>query len=379
VNRVRLVTRREIVTQARSKAFMIGTGVMVLVAFAATALPGLLSRGDEDGDDATKIAAVGDLADQLGGLEGFEVVAADSRAEAERAVRDGSVEAAVAVGGQGGAAGGLEVIAEDEAPASLVAALTLVPKVTLLDPPKVNELVRQVAPAVLAVVFFMVVMMYGQVAAQNTVVEKQTRVIEILLATVPARVLLAGKILSNAVLALATVAALLLAGGLGLAVGGGLKSLTDPGSGLARALGGVPLGELGGSLAWFMIFFMVAFVLFSSLMVGSAATVSRLEEVSSVLTPTMILAMVPYMIIMTPLGRSQTVLGWLSYIPFSSPIAMPVRLILGDTAWWEALASLIILVVTTGLAIALAGKLYENSILRTGARVKFADALKSAG
>ena len=66
----------------------------------------------------------------------------------------------------------------------------------------------------------------------------------------------------------------------------------------------------------------------------------------------------------------------LSYIPFSAPVAMPVRLFVGEAQWWEPLVSLVILLAACVAAILVAAKIYENSLLRMGARVKLSEALK---
>ena len=54
-----LVTRRELTTQVRTKSFRIGTGIMVVLAFAAAAVPGFIALSDSKPDEATKIAVVG--------------------------------------------------------------------------------------------------------------------------------------------------------------------------------------------------------------------------------------------------------------------------------------------------------------------------------
>jgi ABC-2 type transport system permease protein len=369
-----LVTKREIVAQARTKGFIIGTGVMLLIAFLVALIPGLIGGGAFGADEATKIVAVGELAGQLEGLDGFEVTEVADADAAERAVRDETAEAAVLP--DPSAPAGVKILALEEAPGGLAGALSVAPAVELLEPPKIEWMVAYLAAMAFSFTFFMIVVMYGQAAAQGTVVEKQTRVIEILLATVPARVLLAGKVLSNAILAFATVVALAVAAVAGLILGGGWRALGSTAEGLAAATGVSVRSMLGPAVIWFLIFFAVAFVLFSTLMVGSAATVSRLEEVSSVLTPTMILLMVPYFLVIA-MHDNQAALGWLSYIPFSSPIAMPLRLIGGTALWWQPPVALALLILASWGAVWLGGKLYENSILRTGARIKFKDAFKA--
>ena len=54
---------------------------------------------------------------------------------------------------------------------------------------------------------------------------------------------------------------------------------------------------------------------------------------------------------------------------------MPVRLFFGEAQWWEPILSLGILLVTCVLAIWVGAKIYENSILRMGGRVKLGEAL----
>jgi ABC-2 type transport system permease protein len=67
----------------------------------------------------------------------------------------------------------------------------------------------------------------------------------------------------------------------------------------------------------------------------------------------------------------------LSYIPFSAPIAMPVRLFTGDAAGWEPVLSLAVLAVSTVVFLAIGARVYEGSLLRTNGRTSFATALRS--
>jgi ABC-2 type transport system permease protein len=66
----------------------------------------------------------------------------------------------------------------------------------------------------------------------------------------------------------------------------------------------------------------------------------------------------------------------LSYVPFSAPVGMPVRLFVGEAQWWEPLLSLVILLASCVGAILIGAKIYENSLLRMGARVKLIEALR---
>ena len=54
---------------------------------------------------------------------------------------------------------------------------------------------------------------------------------------------------------------------------------------------------------------------------------------------------------------------------------MPMRLFLGEAQWWEPLLSLAILIATCVAAILVGARIYENSLLRMGGRVKLREAL----
>lgn len=69
---------------------------------------------------------------------------------------------------------------------------------------------------------------------------------------------------------------------------------------------------------------------------------------------------------------------WMSQIPFSSPLVMPIRIAAGQVPGWQiALAlglSLALLPVLTWLA----GRIYSNAVLQTGGRMKLRTALLAA-
>jgi ABC-2 type transport system permease protein len=116
-------------------------------------------------------------------------------------------------------------------------------------------------------------------------------------------------------------------------------------------------------------------VLLASLFAAAASLVSRLEDVGATTTPVMMLVMIPYFMVIF-FNDNALVLRVMSYVPFSAPVAMPVRLFVGAAAWWEPLLSLLILLLTTGVVIIFGSRVYRNSLLRTGTRVPLRQALR---
>ena len=253
---------------------------------------------------------------------------------------------------------GLTVLGSDSTPVGLVQALSASPQVELLKPTTENPMLAYFIAIAFGIVFMMSAITFGTTIAQSVVEEKQTRIVEILLATVSARSILAGKILGNSILALGQVVA--------------IAALTSVGM-LATGQD-LLLGELGTALIWFAILFAFGFVLLASLYAALASLVSRQEDVASAVSPVMWLVMIPYIAIIM-FNTNVKVLAIMSYIPFSAPVGMPMRLYLGTAEWWEPVVSLGILVVAIAIVWWLGARIYERSILRTGAKVKLKDAL----
>lgn len=353
-----LVAEREITTKLRSKAFLISTAILLLLVLGSVLFSGFMAKNGGFASD-TSVAVVGEAAATVEPLDGngFEVTEAADRAAAEQAVRDGDVDAAVVPGGDTPV--GLTILANDSPPTGLLQALSASPTVELLEPTSENPFLAYIIAIAFGVVFMMSAITFGTTIAQSVVEEKQTRIVEILLATVSARTMLAGKILGNSILALAQVIAIAALASVGmLATGQDLL-----------------LGELGTALIWFGILFAFGFVLLAAMYAALAALVSRQEDIGSVTSPVMMLVMLPYVGVIV-FYDNPTVLAIMSYLPFSAPVGMPMRLYLGTAEWWEPIASLGILAVSIAIVISIGSRIYSNSILRTGARVKLGDALK---
>lgn len=350
---VYLVAEREIGSKLRSKAFVISTAILFLIALAGVIWGGFTAR-DTSG---IPVAVTPDASSQVQGIEGLDITDAPDRAAAETLVRDGDVDAAIV--GDSSSSVGITLIAESSAPTTLLLLLAQTPNVELLDPDETGGALRYLVAIGFGAVFLLAASLFGGTIAQSVVEEKQTRVVEILISAVPTRALLAGKVIGNTILAMAQILGLAAIAVIGLTV-------TDQ-----TAL----LQGLGGPIAWFAVFFFFGFILLASLFAAAAAMVSRQEDIGSTTTPLTMLIMAPYFLVIF-FNDNPLVVGIMSYVPFSAPVGMPLRLFLGDAQWWEPLLSLAILMATCIAAIFIGAKIYENSLLRMGGRVKLVEALR---
>ncbi|WP_248239602.1 ABC transporter permease [Microbacterium kunmingense] len=347
-----LVAEREIGSKLRSKAFIISTAILILGALALVIWGGFSAQNSS----GTPVAVTSNASQYVDGVEGLDVTDVSDRAQAEELVAAGDVDAAVV--GDSSSPLGFVILADSSPPTDLMLLLAQVPPVELLNPDETNPLIRYFVALGFGIVFLLAASLFGGTIAQSVVEEKQTRVVELLISAVPTRALLAGKVIGNTVLAMGQILILAAVAVVGLTVTGQTALLQG----------------LGSAIAWFAVFFLFGFILLAALFAAAAAMVSRQEDIGSTTTPLTMLIMAPYFLVIF-FNDNSLVLTIMSYVPFSAPVGMPMRLFLGEAQWWEPLVSLAILAATCVGAILVGAKIYENSLLRMGARVKLREAL----
>ena len=354
---VGLVAGREMKVKMMSKAFVVTTVIVLGLLMLAVLLAPRL--GDLFGGDGKKVAVTAETSQVVQSLgDSYKPQVVDSAEAAKDAVRNGEADAAVITDKSSPA--GITVVGLDSTPENMVQALSVSPNVELLDPDAPNPGVRYFIAFGFGIAFFMIAIIYGQQIAVSVIEEKQSRIVEILLATIPAKALMTGKVIGNSVMAFLQV--VLIAGVLLL----GMRFNNSV----------LPLDGLRAPILWFVLLFAIGFVMIASLYAAAASLVSRQEDIGSTSMPVMMLIMIPYVAVIF-FNDNPEALRIMALIPFSAPVATPLRVFLGQGTIWDHLLSLGILLVATALAIWFASAIYERSILRTGQAIKWSQALRA--
>lgn len=374
-----LVAQREISTKIRDKTFIGSTAFMLLVVLAAVIIPALLAGNDK----ADKIAVVDDAgaqvvqrADAIEGGEAYEVTRTTSAASAEQLVKDGDVKAALLPGDGGFVVVGKQKVGQDlqsslrEATVNLgmeqnAGRAGLTPEQLrantnlqerLLSPGPLPEIVSDFVNIGLALAFYMTALGFGMMIAQSVVQEKESRVVEILAAAVPIRALLWGKVIGNTVLALSQIVVIAAASLLGL---------------LATDQADI-LEVIAPVAGWFVIFFVLGFVALAGLWAVAGSLATRQEDLGSTTLPGQMILMIPFFFAVFAGASAKTVA---SFVPIASSMAMPGRMLTEHVPVWQPLLAIAILLVTTVLIIRLGARLYERTLLKTGRRLGYREAI----
>jgi len=132
----------------------------------------------------------------------------------------------------------------------------------------------------------------------------------------------------------------------------------------------VPVGAVTPRVALLIMAFVVlSYAMSSSVLAALGATVSRMEDSQTVVSPVLLLMMLP-MFLITPVlsNPNGTLATVLSLIPIWTPIVMLLRIMLAEVPVVQVVISLVLLVVTTGLLAWGSGRIYRAALLTFGTR-----------
>jgi ABC-2 type transport system permease protein len=205
-------------------------------------------------------------------------------------------------------------------------------------------------------VFFFIALTNGSALLIRSVsAEKENRVIEILTSSVSPLQLMAGKIAGLGIGTLLAFGFWVLATGIALQIGRPALELPE-GFGFPSSL-----------LPWSMLFFLLGFGLYASLMAGIGALVPNIKETTQASWLVMGPMLVGYMVGIFGIERPHSVLMTvLSLFPMTSPLVMVQRLTVGGVPAWQPVLAAVLLVLTIGLAVRAAARLFRAHHLLSG-------------
>lgn len=224
---------------------------------------------------------------------------------------------------------------------------------------------RQLVGTVLVVILFLTIVIYGMWVAAGVAVEKETRVMELLISAASPRQLVLGKVAGIGLAGLVQYVAILAPALVALAVQAPVGRMLGLGPGVQAPLTGIPPTLF---LAY-GAFFVLGFVLFALVYAAAGSLVSRVEDLQVIALPMSALGIAGYLLAVVALsGGVSWFIRLASYIPFWSPFVMFTRLTVGRVEPWEIVLSYALLVLAIALVAALAIRIYSAGVVLYGQR-----------
>ncbi|HSM34968.1 MAG TPA: ABC transporter permease [Longimicrobiales bacterium] len=224
------------------------------------------------------------------------------------------------------------------------------------------------AYAVTFLIYF-ITFFYSLAVMRSVLEEKTNRISEVLVSSVPSSRLLAGKIMGVSAAAILQVGIWVVIVAIAVLNSDALVARFGIPTEVFEAIT-IPVG----AVVQFLAFFLLGFVLFSSMFAALGAAVTSEHEAQSYQFMLLIPLIVPMLFLAAitgePTGRIATTLGM---VPFTAPVAMPMRIASAPIPAWQIVASLV-LIAATAMAVAwLAGKIYRVGMLSTGKKASLKD------
>jgi ABC-2 type transport system permease protein len=225
---------------------------------------------------------------------------------------------------------------------------------------------QYVSVVVLFLLMYFVIMLYGMNVARSIIEEKTSRVFEVMLATVRPADMMAGKMLGVGSVGLTQVAVWLTAGFL-------LSSTAIA----ARYTGGSHIHLSASQIIFFVIFFLLGYMLYSSIAAALGAMTNseqELQQLNMFLVMPLALCMFALgVVVNAPDGKLATIM---SLIPPFTPLIMYMRISLGHPSWLQVGGSIALMLVAIYAVLWIASRIYRVGILMYGKRPTLPEILR---
>jgi ABC-2 type transport system permease protein len=218
-----------------------------------------------------------------------------------------------------------------------------------------NNMLTFFLPYGVTMLFYFIILSAASLLLSSVAKEKENRVIEILMMSLTPRQLLTGKIVGLGLMGLVQTIAWVGTGRVLLALSGTTFNL--------------PIAfQLPASfLVWSLVFFLLGYAVYASLMAGLGALVPNLREASQatilVIFPLIIPIFLLSLLIEQPNGTLATIL---SIFPLTSPVAMMTRLASGDVPFWQTLLAALLLALTAVFVVRSVARMFRAQTILSG-------------
>ncbi|WP_339812356.1 ABC transporter permease [Paenibacillus sp. FSL R7-0189] len=397
--------------KVRTKSFMITTLILVLLLSIGMNLPYIIDqfKGDSAKSEVTQIAVIAEEGNQVAellkaytapeGMPQAKIVqyASAEDAELKKALDEETVEGYVTFAeptgeglppvtyhsNDGELNGDVQVylqnalqqantqyIVGDKLTSEQIAAMSTPVQITTqqLNAGGGSESSQEDTPAInyiivyaMLMLFFMSIMMTGNMIAAEITSEKSSRIMEILITSASPLAQMFGKVIGVFLVGILQI---------GIFVAAIVVNLTLPHNATVLADFDLDLGQLNINLLLYgFVLYVLGYFLYALMYAAVGSIVSRTEDLGQAVMPIMMLGFVAFYVPLFSISNADTlVVKIASYVPFTSPLTMLLRIGVGEVAIWQVIVSLLILLVTTFIFGWLAAKIYRTGVLMYGKR-----------
>ncbi len=261
---------------------------------------------------------------------------------------------------------------------------------------KIDNIIKLAFGGAAGYLLFMFIIIYGNMIMRSVIEEKTSRIIEVIISSVKPIQLMMGKIIGTSLAGITQFVIWVVLGGVLLVVissifGIDMAAVQSPQQELLEQainsnqlqtqaqhmVNGIYNLPLTNLIIAFLLFFIGGYLLYSSLYAAIGAAVDNETDTQQFMFPILmplILAVYvgAFTVIEDPHGTISTIF---SFIPFTSPVVMLMRIPFGVPIW-QQLISIILLIITFMFTVWFAAKIYRVGILMYGKKPSYKEIFK---
>ena len=225
----------------------------------------------------------------------------------------------------------------------------------------VNQLTNFFYTYVLIFALYMAIMLYGQFVATGVASEKSSRAMELLITSAKPVNLMFGKIIGAGLAGLLQFVVIFGSSFLFF----NLNESYWGGNEIINSIFKMPLQIM----LFAVLFFILGFFIYAFLYGAIGSVVTKTEEINTAVLPITFLFIIAFLAVMFSIiggNVNSDLMIVLSYIPFTSPMAMFVRISMSDVPVYEIIISVSVLVASTVGIGYVASKIYRVGVLLYG-------------
>lgn len=216
---------------------------------------------------------------------------------------------------------------------------------------------------------YILVLMYGQSVATSIAREKDSKAMELLITVTKPKTLIIGKVLAGGLVAICQLFVLFIVSLITY------NLVKDQYPLFVRMF--IDNAMTLDSLLVYIVFGLVGFLLYLFIFASLGSLVNRMEDVTGVITPIILLFMIGYFIALFAVNApTHSLVQIVSWIPFFSLLIVPIRYTLTNISLFELLGQLSVMFITIGVFAYLSIKIYEWGSLNYGNKVSIIKAIK---
>lgn len=225
----------------------------------------------------------------------------------------------------------------------------------------------------IAFMFYMILLIYGQMIVRSILEEKQSDIVEVMVSSLRPWELMLGKIVGVGAVGIAQIGVWA-----GIGTIATIYSLTGGANTLAEM--GIDPSSITipwGTIAVVLTFLILGYLLYAGMFAGAGATISNEHDAQQAVMPITMLIILPFIAVQGVLENPDA--GWavvISLIPFFSPLVMTSRMIVSAVPLWQSALSIVLLAFFVFGAAWVAGRIYRVGILMKGQRANLPEVIR---